>query len=36
MLLSDSFVFPFQENDKKLVLSYGPCQVRLFHASFMY
>ena len=27
MLLSDSFVMPFGEDDKKLVLSYGPCQV---------
>ncbi|KAH7404160.1 hypothetical protein KP509_15G013100 [Ceratopteris richardii] len=26
MLLGDSFVFPFAENDKRLVLSYGPCQ----------
>ncbi|MCO5571756.1 hypothetical protein L7F22_025504 [Adiantum nelumboides] len=26
MLLGDSFIFPFAENDKKLVLSYGPCQ----------
>lgn len=26
MLLSDSFVMPFGEDDKKLVLSYGPCQ----------
>ncbi|KAI5070985.1 hypothetical protein GOP47_0013236 [Adiantum capillus-veneris] len=26
MLLGDSFVFPFAENEKKLVLSYGPCQ----------
>lgn len=28
ILLSDSFVMPFGEEDKKLVLSYGPCQVK--------
>ncbi len=27
MLLADSFVTPFGEEDKKLVISYGPCQV---------
>ncbi|CAK9208461.1 unnamed protein product [Sphagnum troendelagicum] len=26
MLLADSFVTPFGEEDKKLVISYGPCQ----------
>ncbi len=29
MLLADSFVTPFGEEDKKLVISYGPCQVRV-------
>ncbi len=27
MLLADSFVTPFGEEEKKLVISYGPCQV---------